>query len=175
LNGLGRATCWRVCPSVAAPRGSAGERPIRRLGARWRVARRAAIEGGRDSLEFPIGHVLYKARGWLSNVSVSPKGDRVAFFEHPSRSTTVGTSSSWTWRDQDDPLERLGGPLRRALDADGSELWFSASGGGGKTAGDRPRVVRRHDGGAGAYGDERTGQLDLEDIAATDEYSWHMV
>ena len=40
-------------------------------------------EGGRDTLEFPIGRVLYRAHGWLSDVNVSPEGDRVAFFEHP--------------------------------------------------------------------------------------------
>ena len=30
--------------------------------------------GGRDTLEFPIGQVLYQAHGWLSDVSVSPEG-----------------------------------------------------------------------------------------------------
>jgi hypothetical protein len=36
-------------------------------------------------LEFPIGHVLYapKAPAWLSDIRVSPRGDLVAFVEHP--------------------------------------------------------------------------------------------
>jgi DNA-binding winged helix-turn-helix (wHTH) protein/Tol biopolymer transport system component len=36
-------------------------------------------------LEYPIGHVLYSlsAPGWLSHVRVSPRGDQVAFLEHP--------------------------------------------------------------------------------------------
>ena len=38
---------------------------------------------GRDQIEYPIGHTLYQARGWLSDLAVSPKGDRVAFAEHP--------------------------------------------------------------------------------------------
>jgi Tol biopolymer transport system component len=39
--------------------------------------------GGQDRLEYPIGTVLYQATGYLSDVRISPKGDRVAFFEHP--------------------------------------------------------------------------------------------
>lgn len=40
---------------------------------------------GACRLEYPIGHVLYSssAPGWLSHVRVSPRGDRVAFLEHP--------------------------------------------------------------------------------------------
>jgi Tol biopolymer transport system component len=38
---------------------------------------------GKDRLEFPIGHVLCEAGGYLSNPRFSPKGDRIAFFEHP--------------------------------------------------------------------------------------------
>jgi len=39
--------------------------------------------GGQDRLEYPIGTVLYQSTGYLSDVRISPKGDRVAFFEHP--------------------------------------------------------------------------------------------
>ncbi|HYY95692.1 MAG TPA: winged helix-turn-helix domain-containing protein [Pyrinomonadaceae bacterium] len=40
---------------------------------------------GACRLEYPIGHVLYSsdAPGWLSHVRVSPRGDRIAFLEHP--------------------------------------------------------------------------------------------
>jgi hypothetical protein len=37
----------------------------------------------RDQLEFPIGHVVYHALGYLSDPRVSPDGTRVAFMEHP--------------------------------------------------------------------------------------------
>lgn len=40
---------------------------------------------GKDRLEYPVGTVLHEAAGYLSDVRVSPKGDRVAFMEHPSR------------------------------------------------------------------------------------------
>jgi len=38
---------------------------------------------GKDSLEFPIGKVLYTSSGYLSDLRVSPQGDRIAFLEHP--------------------------------------------------------------------------------------------
>src|SRR5579871_129778 len=38
---------------------------------------------GRSRVEFPIGKVLYEAPGDMSWLRLSPKGDRLAFFEHP--------------------------------------------------------------------------------------------
>ena len=38
---------------------------------------------GKDRLEFPVGKVLCEASGYLSDLRFSPKGDRIAFFEHP--------------------------------------------------------------------------------------------
>jgi eukaryotic-like serine/threonine-protein kinase len=43
-----------------------------------------AAEGG-DRLEYPIGKVLYESAGYLSDLRVSPRGDRIALFEHPSQ------------------------------------------------------------------------------------------
>jgi eukaryotic-like serine/threonine-protein kinase len=40
---------------------------------------------GKDRLEFPVGRILWRTAGYLSEPRVSPKGDRVAFFEHPIR------------------------------------------------------------------------------------------
>ena len=124
------------------------------------------IEGGRDSLEFPIGRVLYKARGWMSNVSVSPKGDRVAFFEHPvaidSRGDVVVVDLAGVRTTLSSGWEDLFGAH---WTPDGAELWFSASGGGGKTAGTDHALFA-----ATMEGQVRTvmsapGSLDLEDIA----------
>ncbi|HEY3202368.1 MAG TPA: protein kinase [Thermoanaerobaculia bacterium] len=38
---------------------------------------------GRYRLEFPVGKVLYETAGWISYPRVSPKGDAIAFFDHP--------------------------------------------------------------------------------------------
>jgi len=40
---------------------------------------------GKDRLEFPIGKVLYETAGYLSDLRVSPGGDRIALFEHPAQ------------------------------------------------------------------------------------------
>ena len=39
---------------------------------------------GQSRLEFPIGNVLYKSGGWISNIRFSPSGDRIAFMDHPA-------------------------------------------------------------------------------------------
>ena len=47
--------------------------------------------GGRDRLEFPIGKVLYETSGgWISYPRVSPKGDYVAFIDHPNQGDDGG-------------------------------------------------------------------------------------
>ena len=122
--------------------------------------------GGRDSLEFPIGRTLYQAHGWLSDVSVSPKGDRIALFEHPVAIDNRGdvivvdlagakTTISTGWEDL----------FGAHWTPDGSEVWFSASGGGGKTGGTDHALFA-----ATLAGRVRTvmsapGSLELEDIA----------
>jgi Tol biopolymer transport system component/predicted Ser/Thr protein kinase len=39
--------------------------------------------GGRNRLEFPIGKALYETVGWISHPRISPKGDQIAFLDHP--------------------------------------------------------------------------------------------
>ena len=34
-------------------------------------------------IEYPIGRVVYTSAHWISNVRISPKGDRIAFIHHP--------------------------------------------------------------------------------------------
>lgn len=38
---------------------------------------------GEQQLEYPIGTALYKSAGWMTYPRFSPKGDKIAFFEHP--------------------------------------------------------------------------------------------
>lgn len=48
--------------------------------------------GGKDRIEYPIGTLLYEtSSGYLSDIRVSPQGDRIAFFEHPIRWDDRGT------------------------------------------------------------------------------------
>ena len=46
---------------------------------------------GHSRLEYPIGNVLYQTTGWISNIRFSPKGDKIAFMNHPGLWNTRGT------------------------------------------------------------------------------------
>jgi Tol biopolymer transport system component len=46
---------------------------------------------GRTRLEFPIGTKVYETDGWISHPRVSPKGDLVAFIDHPALGDDGGT------------------------------------------------------------------------------------
>jgi serine/threonine protein kinase/Tol biopolymer transport system component len=39
--------------------------------------------GALNRLEYPVGKVLYETGGWISHPRVSPKGDLIAFLNHP--------------------------------------------------------------------------------------------
>jgi len=84
--------------------------------------------GGRERLEYPIGRVLYETSGWISHVRFSPKGDRIAFLDHPvwpddrgsvavvdlaGKKTTLSTG----WESE----EGLAWPPQ------GDEIWFAAT------------------------------------------------
>jgi eukaryotic-like serine/threonine-protein kinase len=43
------------------------------------------VVGGHDRLEYPVGTVLFDTPGYLSDLRVSPDGERVAFFDHSTR------------------------------------------------------------------------------------------
>jgi Tol biopolymer transport system component len=109
---------------------------------------------GVDRLEYPIGHVLREAAGYMTDVRVSPRGDRVAFFEHPRKwddrgslnvvdldgRSTVLSAGYWSARGL-------------AWSPDGREILFSASLSGGSytvygvTLDGRRRVVYQPPGG----------------------------
>ena len=46
--------------------------------------------GGRSRIEFPAGKVLYETAGWIGPPRVSPKGDLIAFQDHPVRGDDGG-------------------------------------------------------------------------------------
>jgi eukaryotic-like serine/threonine-protein kinase len=46
---------------------------------------------GTNRLEFPIGTVVTTTSGWLSGVRISPRGDAIAFVEHPVRNDNRGS------------------------------------------------------------------------------------
>jgi Tol biopolymer transport system component len=123
-------------------------------------------DGKRDTIEFPIGRVLYHGHGWLSDVSVSPKGDRIAFLEHP---VAVDSRGDVVVIDLAGKKTTLASGWETVVGAhwtpDGNEVWFSAAGGHGTQAGIDYTVF-----GVTMSGHVRTvtsapGSLSLQDIA----------
>jgi len=83
---------------------------------------------GKQRLEFPLGHVLFETAGWISHPRISPKGDQVAFLDHPIFADDEGVVSivdleghkrvvSAGW----ESVEGL------AWSANGTEIWFSSA------------------------------------------------
>ncbi len=85
-------------------------------------------QAGFTQLEYPVGKVLYKTAGWLGDPRISPKGDRIAFLDHPISADDGGNvavvdlagdhktlSSGWI---SEDGL---------AWSANGEEIWFTAT------------------------------------------------
>jgi serine/threonine protein kinase/Tol biopolymer transport system component len=85
--------------------------------------------GGRDRLEFPIGKVLYETSGgWISYPRVSPKGDFVAFIDHPNQGDDGGSIAVVDLSSKKTKLTRYWyGTQGLAWSPDGQEVWFTAS------------------------------------------------
>jgi serine/threonine protein kinase/Tol biopolymer transport system component len=84
--------------------------------------------GGRNRLEYPIGKPLYETGGWVGHPRVSPKGDRVAFVDHPIQGDDSGSlavvdlaGSKKTLSDEWFTIQGI------AWSPDGKEIWFTAS------------------------------------------------
>ncbi len=84
--------------------------------------------GGLSRLEYPIGKVLYQTGGWLSHARVSPKGDVVAFIEHPVRRDDAGSIAVV---DLDGKKKTLSTGWETAWglgwSPNGNEIWFSST------------------------------------------------
>src|SRR4029450_8686478 len=46
-----------------------------------------------ECLEFPIGNVLYRSAGYISDIRFSPDGSRIAFADHPLFADEAGFGS----------------------------------------------------------------------------------
>ncbi len=83
---------------------------------------------GRHRLELPIGHVLYETAGWISSARVSPRGDLVAFIDHPS---TTDDGGSIAVVDRSGKSKTLSGGWSSAWglawQPAGREVWFTAA------------------------------------------------
>ena len=84
--------------------------------------------GEKDRLEFPIGKVLYETAGYLSDLRVSARGDRIALFEHAQRFDDRGWVISVDRAGSRSVLsEEYWGAEGLAWSTSGDEILFTAS------------------------------------------------
>jgi eukaryotic-like serine/threonine-protein kinase len=124
----------RVGVLARAPLSGAAPRPMMSdvVDADWGRDNQIAVAryvDGHFRIEYPIGHVLYEpATGYVSNVRVSPKGDWVAFAEHP----TLGDDAGNVAIVDSSGRKRTLSPRQSALEnmnwtPSGKEVWFSSA------------------------------------------------
>ena len=81
---------------------------------------------GRFWLEYPIGKVLYEAPGWITYPRLSPKGDRIAFLDHPTLGEDDGSVSVVDLSGHKTNLSSGWKNLKGlAWSPSGDEIWFS--------------------------------------------------
>jgi hypothetical protein len=83
---------------------------------------------GRFRLEYPIGNVLYETDGWITYPRFSPKGDRIAFLDHPTLGENNGSVSLVDLSGHKTTLSSGWKELKGlAWAPTGDEVWFSAN------------------------------------------------
>jgi serine/threonine protein kinase/Tol biopolymer transport system component len=101
-------------------------------GATLAIVREAS---GRNRLEFPIGKTIFETAGWISHLRVSPRGDEVAYIDHPVRGDDSGSvivvDHSGKRRNISEFFETAQG---LAWVPGGSEVWFTAAKSGSNRA-----------------------------------------
>ena len=85
--------------------------------------------GGLERLEFPPGKVLYETGGFVSHIRFSPKGDRIAFADHPLFADDIGSLSVVDLGGHRTVLTTENRAALRGLawSPAGDEIWFTAA------------------------------------------------
>jgi eukaryotic-like serine/threonine-protein kinase len=84
--------------------------------------------GGRNRLELPIGKPLYQTGGWIGHPRVSPKGDLIAFADHPLQGDDSGSLAVVDLAGNKKLLSTQWFTIQGlAWAPDGKEIWFTAS------------------------------------------------
>ncbi len=107
---------------------------ISRDGKQFAVVR--ASSDGPQQLEYPIGKVLFKTSGYISDVRISPDGKSLAFMEHPLFGDDRGYVSLVDGSGNEKRLTgETAGEEGLAWSRDGSAVWYGGT--GQATTGDR--------------------------------------
>ena len=84
--------------------------------------------GGRNRLEYPIGNPLYETGGWIGHPRFSPKGNLIAFIDHPVQGDDSGSLAVIDLAGHKKTLSGEWFTIQGVAWApDGKEIWFTAS------------------------------------------------
>jgi len=84
--------------------------------------------GTLEHLEFPLGTVLYKTSGFITDIRFSRDGSRIAFADHPLFADDAGAVSVVDRKGERKVLAGGYTTVRGlAWSADGTEIWFTAT------------------------------------------------
>jgi eukaryotic-like serine/threonine-protein kinase len=93
---------------------------------------------GHDRIEYPVGKVLSETIGYFSHLRISPKGDRIAFLDHPYYGDNRGTVAVVDLTGKKTTLSpEMPGVEGLAWKPDALEVWYtgdSATGTTGRTS-----------------------------------------
>jgi serine/threonine protein kinase/Tol biopolymer transport system component len=91
--------------------------------------------GGRVRLEYPVGKVLYETLGWIGHPRISPKGDAIAFLDHPIQHGDGGSVAVVDLAGNKKAIS-IGWSSERGLawSPSGDEIWFTATKAGSNRA-----------------------------------------
>jgi Tol biopolymer transport system component len=83
---------------------------------------------GRNRLELPVGKPLYQTGGWIGHPRVSPKGDYIAFADHPLQGDDSGSLAVVDLNGNKKMLSTQWFTIQGiAWSPNGKEIWFTAS------------------------------------------------
>lgn len=83
---------------------------------------------GKTRLEFPVGEVLYETTGWIESPRFSPRGDLIAFLDHPVRPDDRGTVAVVDLSGKKRTISRFWESVTAlAWSPNGEEVWFSST------------------------------------------------
>ena len=121
---------------------------------------------GKARVEFPMGKVLYETSGHVSYARLSPKGDRIAFLDHPFALDDAGTVAVVDLAGRKTTLtSKWASEHGLAWSPSGDEIWFTATEAGANrslyavTLSGKLRVVTRTPGGLKVHDIARNGRV----------------
>ena len=121
---------------------------------------------GKARIEYPMGKILYQTSGHISYARLSPKGDRIAFLDHPFSLDDAGTVAVIDLAGKKTTLTgKWASEHGLAWTPSGNEVWFSATEAGANRSlyavnlAGKLRVVARVPGGLKLHDIAKSGRV----------------